>query len=53
MTALKYITESKICTTAELLNFKREFPKDFDTLLQWAKEEMEHNGVTVDAPNVK
>lgn len=37
MTALKYITESKICTTAELLNFKREYPKDFDTFARMGK----------------
>ena len=53
MTPLKYITESKICTTGELLAFKREYPTDFEILIRWAREEMEHLGIQVDEPNTK
>lgn len=48
MTPLKYITEAKICTTAELLAFKREYPKDFTELLEMARVEMRHNNVPIE-----
>ena len=52
MTALKYLTESKVATTGEILAMKREDPKGFNTLLKWAEEEMKHNNIPVDAPKV-
>ena len=48
MTALKYIRESNMATTAEILALKREDPEGFATLVKMAKEEMTHNGIEIE-----
>jgi len=53
MTALKYLVESKIGSNSEIIALKRDHPKDFDTLVQWAREEMAHNGIEITEPEKK
>jgi len=53
MTPLKYLIESRIATAGEIMAFKRDDPQGFDTLLRWAKEEMEHNNIEVTEPEKK
>ena len=50
MTVLKYIVESKVATTAEILAFKRVDSAGFDGLLKMAEDEMRHNNITIDIP---
>jgi hypothetical protein len=50
---LKYIVESKVATSGELMAFKRDDPQGFDTLILWAREEMTHNGIEVTEPAAK
>lgn len=50
MTALKYLVESKVGSNSEIITLKREHPADYDTLIQWAKEEMAHNGIEIEEP---
>ena len=53
MTVVKYIMQSGVCTTAELLALKRNHPKDYEDLRQMAEEEMRHNGVEVTSEESK
>lgn len=53
MTVLKYVVESKVATTAEILAYKREDPKGFDSFLLMAAEEMRNNNIPIDAPPQK
>lgn len=53
MTIVKYLKESGVCTTSELLALKREHPADYDALCKMAEEEMKHNGIAVDAPSLQ
>lgn len=48
MTLLKYVTTSGVCTTAELLNLKRNDPAGYDILLKFAAEEMAHNNIAIE-----
>ena len=48
MTALKYIRESGVANTSEILALKREDPKGFATLTQMAEEEMLANGIEIE-----
>ena len=48
MTVLKYIVNSKICNTAELLSLKRENQADWDIIQRWAREEMEFNKIPIE-----
>lgn len=48
MTVLKYLLASGVCTTSELLKFKREDPKGYVGLIEMARGEMVHNGVEVE-----
>lgn len=48
MTPLKYIRESGVATTAELLAYKKNDPRGFDTFIEMAREEMRHNNVPID-----
>lgn len=46
MTVTQYILkEIAVCTTTELLKFKREYPKDYDDLIQMAKDSMVLNNI--------
>ena len=47
MTALKYLIESKVGTSSEIIAFKLQDPKGFETLREWAKNEMLHNGIEI------
>ena len=47
MTTLKYLIESKIGTSGEIIAFKLADPNGFETLKLWAAEEMKHNGIEV------
>ena len=47
MTALKYLIESKVGTSSEIISFKLADPKGFETLRKWATEEMINNGIEV------
>jgi len=40
MTKLKYLVESKVGTSSELIAYKREDPKGFEGLLEMAENEM-------------
>jgi len=48
MTVLKYIIQSKICNTGELLSIKREFPADYQTIVEWARQEMQKNNIPIE-----
>lgn len=48
MTVLKYIVESKICNTGEILALKRENPQDYNIIVKWAREEMLKNNVPIE-----
>lgn len=52
MTPLKYLTASKVGTTTEILALKREDPKGFYTILEFAKEEMKNNNIPIEEPSV-
>lgn len=47
MTILKYLIESKVGASADIIRLKTEDPKGFDTLKAWAEEEMKKNGIEV------
>jgi len=51
MTVLKYIIQSKICNTAELLELKREHDADWQVIQMWAREEMKKNNVEIEESN--
>ena len=49
MSPLKYMKDVvQVANTSEILRMKREHPKDWDRLIEMAKEEMQHNGIAVD-----
>ena len=48
VTVLKYIIQSKICNTGELLAMKREDPAGWEKIRQWAEEEMKHNNIEIE-----
>lgn len=50
MTALRYLRESGVATTQEIMVFARENPKDFKDLIRYAGEEMIAKGITVEEP---
>lgn len=45
MTPLKYVRESGVATTAEILGLKKADPKGFDFLMDCARQEMAHKGI--------
>lgn len=45
MTPLKYVRESGVATTAEILGLKKSDPKGFDYLMQCARDEMTFKGI--------
>jgi len=47
MTPIKYLVDSRVGNSSEILSLRREHPEDFDVLVQWAREEMKHNGIEV------
>lgn len=47
MTALQFIRESGVCTTKELMEFSKAYPKDMADLKQWAIEEMKNKRIEV------
>lgn len=47
MKILDYIRQCAIATTMELIQFKRDYPADFETLKLWAREQMIHNGIEI------
>jgi hypothetical protein len=48
MTVVKYLRDSGVCNISELLALRRDYPKDYDILTQWAREEMAKNGIQVE-----
>jgi hypothetical protein len=50
MTALKYIRESNVATVKEILELKKNNPKDYDDLVVMAKEEMTLKGIQIEEP---
>jgi len=55
VTVLKYRISPGVCTTAELIAFKKLDPTgaEYRALAQLALDEMKHKGIEVDAPEVK
>lgn len=53
MTVLKYVLTSKVCSTGELLSYKRQDPKGYATFVEMAKGEMVHNGISVEEATAK
>lgn len=53
MTLIKYLMSLGACTTGELLQLKREDPKGYATVVQWAKEQAAHNNIELEETPTK
>lgn len=47
-TPLKYVRESGVANTKEILDLKKEDPKGFDTLMDMARSEMRNKGIEIE-----
>jgi len=50
MTAIKYLLSTGVATTAEIMQLNREDKPGYKLLMQWAKEQAEKQGVTIEEP---
>lgn len=50
VTILKYLLGTQVATSAEIIRLKKENPKDYDILIQWAHEQAKNEGVEIEAP---
>ncbi len=50
MTLVKYLMATGVCTARELLVLKRDHAKDYATIIEWTREQMTSENVTIDEP---
>jgi hypothetical protein len=48
MKALAYLMNTKVCTTRELIEFKKDHPQDYAGLIQMAKEQAKNEGTILE-----
>lgn len=55
MTVLKYLMSTGVCTTGELIEFKKGDPtgKEYQKLRAMAEEEMKNKGIEIEEPSAK
>jgi len=52
MTALQYLRNSGVATTAEIMALAKASPKDYQDLLRYSREEMTNKGIAIEEPKV-